>query len=258
MKSRIISALFLCLFAIPLIIAGGRVFALAVGLIGALGFKEMLELKKSHRPIPLCLSALFYISFFLIIYISLFQYAYFARILTFSLFVYLLPTLYYKDAYTTQDAFYSLGVTLFLGLACQGVLLIRNQSLWLFLYFLLVILGTDICTFFFGKFIGKHSLSQISPHKTIEGSVFGTFVITLLGTLFYIYIFVPRHVFGILILTMALSIVGQFGDLLFSKIKRENQIKDFSDLIPGHGGILDRFDSVFFSSLFFAIFIPYL
>ena len=114
---------------------------------------------------------------------------------------------------------------------------------------------TDSFALFTGMFIGKHKLApEISPKKTIEGAIGGSLMGTIVATAFYTTVInssVPL-VFVILI-TLALTVVGQIGDLAFSAIKRYYGQKDFSDLIPGHGGILDRFDSLVFVVLAFIL-----
>lgn len=110
--------------------------------------------------------------------------------------------------------------------------------------------GTDIFAYFIGRKFGKHKFTEISPNKSIEGCIaglLGAIIISLIYTLIcnsvwnlninYLYIF------GI---SLFLSIVSQVGDLAASSIKRYCKIKDFSNLIPGHGGLLDRIDSVIF------------
>ena len=106
---------------------------------------------------------------------------------------------------------------------------------------------------FGGKLFGKHNFTDISPNKTIEGCISGSLVAVIVSAIFY-YFFISKHLIIIKILIiLLLSIVGQVGDLFFSKIKRDNNIKDFSNLIPGHGGILDRLDSFTFVLLMFSI-----
>lgn len=114
--------------------------------------------------------------------------------------------------------------------------------------------GTDIFAYIFGKWIGKHKFSKISPNKSIEGCVsgiIGAILLSLLAT----YIF--NNFFGMefsyistIIISIILSVVGQIGDFAASSIKRYVGIKDFSNLIPGHGGMLDRLDSVIFIAPF--------
>lgn len=110
--------------------------------------------------------------------------------------------------------------------------------------------GTDIFAYFIGKHFGKHKFTQISPNKSIEGcvaGVFGSIFISLIATLIFNSIFGTNinylYIFGI---SIFLSIISQIGDLAASSIKRFCEIKDYSNLIPGHGGILDRIDSVIF------------
>ena len=114
--------------------------------------------------------------------------------------------------------------------------------------------GTDIFGYLTGKAIGKHKFTEISPNKTIEGCMGGTIgaVILMLA-----YTAICNQVFHLqinylymLIISIILSVIGQIGDLAASSIKRYNEIKDFSNLIPGHGGMLDRIDSVIFIAPF--------
>ena len=82
----------------------------------------------------------------------------------------------------------------------------------------------------------------ISPKKSWEGAIFGLVFGSILPIAFY-HFFVGKITFGVVLGTMILSTMGQLGDLIFSRIKRENDIKDFSNIMPGHGGVLDRLDS---------------
>lgn len=114
--------------------------------------------------------------------------------------------------------------------------------------------GTDTLAYLVGKAIGKHKFSKISPNKTIEGCIggiigaviFGLGVACLCNNVFntnFSYV-------NVLLIQIILSIVGQLGDFSASSIKRYVEIKDFSNLIPGHGGMLDRIDSVIFIAPF--------
>ena len=111
---------------------------------------------------------------------------------------------------------------------------------------------SDTAAFYSGKLFGKHKLSpKISPKKTIEGSIGG-----LIGAIVFSGIFgiiVQKYVnimpiYNYFILGALCGLFGQLGDLVASSIKRYSGIKDYSNLIPGHGGILDRFDSIIFSA----------
>ncbi len=114
--------------------------------------------------------------------------------------------------------------------------------------------GTDTAAYLTGKTMGKHKFSEISPNKTIEGCIGGVIGCVIL---MLIYTFIVNTYFNIqmsytyiTIISIVLSIVGQFGDFAASSIKRYVGIKDFSNLIPGHGGMLDRIDSLIFIAPF--------
>lgn len=121
-------------------------------------------------------------------------------------------------------------------------------------YMVIAAWGTDIFAYLVGKNMGKHKFSKISPNKSLEGCVggiLGAIIITL------IYTYVVNNCFGlninylfISIVAFILSIIGQIGDFSASSIKRYVDIKDFSNLLPGHGGMLDRIDSLIFISPF--------
>lgn len=117
-------------------------------------------------------------------------------------------------------------------------------------FMLIAAWGTDVFAYLIGKYMGKHKFSKISPNKSIEGcigGVIGAIIITL------IYTCIINNCFGlninyiyISLIAIILSIIGQFGDFAASSIKRHVGIKDFSNLLPGHGGMLDRIDSLIF------------
>lgn len=131
------------------------------------------------------------------------------------------------------------------------------------LYYLVVVIAgcavNDVAAYFFGKAFGTHKLAPtISPGKTIEGGIGGlvcsTMLLEILSFILAHYAGV-RVEYGLLTLYLILaSLIGQFGDLSMSVIKRTAGIKDFGNLLPGHGGVLDRFDSLLFVAPFAVVF----
>jgi phosphatidate cytidylyltransferase len=114
---------------------------------------------------------------------------------------------------------------------------------------------TDTFAYLGGSLIGKHHFTKISPHKTIEGCIIGSLMGTFMMSMYYVnFIGVQTNLFKVISIILLMTIIGQVGDLFYSAIKRHYEIKDFSNLIPGHGGILDRIDSLSFVAIVFMIF----
>ena len=156
----------------------------------------------------------------------------------------------FKDiAYTFFGIMYV--VTLLMFFAKINGMQNGNILIW---YAIFAAWGTDIFAYFIGKHFGKHKFSKISPKKSIEGCIAGTVgaVVIML-----IYTYVANTFWGmsysylaIGIIGIILSVIGQIGDFAASSIKRYVDIKDYSNLIPGHGGMLDRIDSLIFLAPF--------
>lgn len=122
--------------------------------------------------------------------------------------------------------------------------------------------GTDIFAYVVGKTMGKHKFSKISPNKSIEGcigGVIGSVILTLTFTfVMNTYFALNMSYTYIILISFILSVISQIGDFSASSIKRYVDIKDFSNLIPGHGGMLDRIDSVIFVAPFAYMFFMFL
>ncbi|WP_414586931.1 phosphatidate cytidylyltransferase [Scytonema sp. PCC 10023] len=108
--------------------------------------------------------------------------------------------------------------------------------------------ATDIGAYIIGKFFGKTPLSEISPKKTVEGAVFGVAASVFVAVVAAYYLHLPRFPFTGIALGLLIGIAGLLGDLTESMLKRDAGVKDSGQLIPGHGGILDRTDSYIFTA----------
>lgn len=129
-----------------------------------------------------------------------------------------------------------------------------DKGVFLVWYLLFSAWGTDIFAYLIGKKFGKHKFSKISPNKSVEGCIAGL-IGSVLSCLLYTILLNEFAGFNILytyiiFVSIALSVLSQIGDFAASSIKRYAGIKDFSNLIPGHGGMLDRIDSVIFIAPF--------
>jgi phosphatidate cytidylyltransferase len=114
-------------------------------------------------------------------------------------------------------------------------------------YLFSVCIFSDIGGLIFGKIFKGKKLTKISPKKTVSGSL-GSFILSLsLTPFFYIYFKIFSNPFDLIILTIIVSFSCQLGDLFISYLKRKAKVKDTSDLLPGHGGVLDRIDGILFA-----------
>ena len=262
MKKRIISAIIMIVLFIPFLILGGY-FYLILGSI--LGMIALWELMRQEENIPIYMKAISYLVCCLLIaykYDSLSYYDMINYPIYISMFlVYSFSVIINKNIkkYNYKDSFWLFGITLLVGIMFNSFVKIRMIGLYSVIYCLLIATMTDTFALFGGKLFGNNKLCEgISPNKTVEGSIVGTIMGTTIGVIFHYY-FIGNVNIGLLIpLTIVLSIFGQFGDLFFSSIKRHYKIKDFSDIIPGHGGILDRLDSLLFVILGYLLYILFI
>ncbi len=263
MKVRVISAIVLLLLFVPLLIIGGVPFALLMLLAALLGLHELFKVRRKKKEVPFIMELFGYVFVgFLTLnnYKSasmIFEIDY--RLVAFMFFLFILPIIFINDdkKYDVDDALYLVGATLFIGLCTNILILIRNYSLLYVIYLFIISCITDTFALITGSFIGRHKLApKISPKKTWEGFYGGTFWGTVCGTTYFATVIDSALSLPLIIfMTLCLSIIGQFGDLVFSAIKRHYGTKDFSNIIPGHGGILDRLDSVIFIVLGFLLFL---
>ena len=120
-----------------------------------------------------------------------------------------------------------------------------NLKIYLF-YSVLVAILSDIGGLVCGKIFKGKKLTKISPNKTITGSI-GSFIFSLLLIPFFYKGQIDQNLLNILLITIIISLTSQLGDLFISFLKRKAKVKDTSDLLPGHGGVLDRIDGIIFA-----------
>ena len=253
MKKRIISGIVMAFITIPFLILGNLPFKIFTLILGEVALYEFLQFRKK---IPLVIKIISYLLVSLIILKDLLGIK-IELLLIISLVIYLslLVFINNKAKYRYEYCFYLIGLTLFIGISFNNFIIIRDKSLYLFLYLLLITITTDSFALFIGTSIGKHKLIEsISPNKTIEGFIGGSIVGTIFGSIFYVLLVHDvNNIFIVVLITLFLSIIGQLGDLIKSSIKRQEGVKDFSNLIPGHGGIMDRLDSIIFVQLIYIL-----
>ena len=262
MKKRILSAIVMILIFVPLLLLGGKIFALFMTFLAVLGLYELIHIRESKKEFPFLIKVFAYVMvvFFALSHFDSIEFIYTMdyRVVAFMIFIFLSPMVFIHDykKYNLNDALFLICSVLFIGLSFNLVIICRNYDIMYIIYLLLITTITDTFALFTGILVGKHKLCpKVSPKKTIEGLVGGTVFGTFVASCFYVTAINPTISLPFIVIVSAiLSLVGELGDLVFSSIKRYYDKKDFSNLIPEHGGILDRFDSLIFVVLAFIIF----
>ena len=256
MKKRVISAIIALAISIPIVYFGGALFKIFVIILASLGIREYLNLEKTNDGVKL----ITFISFISILFCNLnnnnFSEIINTNTLMIIMLLYATTSLLFHKTIKTDDMFKLLGTTLFLGIGFSLFLVVRNISLEYFIYLFSVSIFTDTFAHAVGTITGKHKVNEISPNKSWEGYIGGSLLGTILSAVTYMLIVDPYVALGkLVLLSFSLSIVAHLGDLFFSQIKRNHNKKDFSNIMPGHGGILDRFDSIIFVMMAFSFLI---
>ena len=114
------------------------------------------------------------------------------------------------------------------------------------IYSILISIMSDIGGLIIGKILKGKKLTKISPNKTISGAM-GSFIFSLFLLPFFNNYFINHEILSLLIITLSISLISQIGDIFISFIKRKARVKDTSDILPGHGGFLDRIDGIIFA-----------
>lgn len=241
---RSISGLIGVLLLILIASKGGLILdigILFVSLVGTYEFYKALD-KKGYRTIKI-LGYLFCIILFLdVINIKWadLDFAFFMSIIA-SLLIFVFD----KDMDVKDIALTLMGILYVPFLMFHITYLDNTKYIWLIF---ITAWGTDTFAYIFGNLFGKKKLcSKLSPNKTIEGSLGGILGSLILSIIFAKY-FELGPIWKIIILSIIASIMAQLGDLTASRIKRVTGIKDYGYIMPGHGGILDRFDSILFTA----------
>ena len=284
MKQRIITGIVMALILIPILLLGSWFMVACAALLAYIGTYELIKMhcekgKLSNIDqyiIPLASTFIVVLGGFVMLTDFVNLKHMFLALLS-ILFIVMIFSLITKNHKTSDFMiFYSFilygGLGIFLAVSSRFVTEINGDvvsfvGLILLGYLAICTMTTDIGAYMFGSLLGKHKLCPtISPKKTIEGAIGGSITGTILGTIFLLLfesilnfnllgienaLLNCASIFG---LSLAITIIGQMGDLIASKLKREYGIKDYGFIFPGHGGVMDRFDSLIFSgSLFFVI-----
>ncbi len=252
---RLMSAILLLGLAGVALISGGPFLLMVCILVSLAGTYELLKVDNMHKTMPGCITYVSVIGFYLLMFWRgagiVTPWLVFSVMLILATYVFGYPKHHAKSISLCVMTIMYVGVltSFFYQTRCM------EYGNWLVWLILIAASGSDTFAYLTGICIGKHHFSELSPKKTIEGCVGGVVGAALLGLIYSF--FLPEVVktmfqynvqISFIVIGAVGSIVSQIGDLVASAIKRNYGIKDYGQLIPGHGGIMDRFDSILYVS----------
>ncbi|HLS07830.1 phosphatidate cytidylyltransferase [Lentibacillus sp.] len=253
MKKRVLTALLAFIIFIPAVVMGGIIFQLFVYLLASIAFFELIRMRKlGNYYIPVVFALL---SLWLLLLPGsssfLFGFEKLEALMVFVLFL-LSYTVMAKNKFTFDDAGFVLLAVIYVGMGFFYLIETRGGSaaagLANIFFVLVVIWATDTGAYFCGRAFGNRKLwPEISPNKTIEGAAGGIVLAVIVGVIFHMAYPFPYDMILIVAVTVLISAAGQIGDLVESALKRHYSVKDSGNLLPGHGGVLDRLDSLLFA-----------
>ncbi|SOB93213.1 phosphatidate cytidylyltransferase [Ureibacillus xyleni] len=251
MKQRIITAVIAAALFIPFVIYGNLPFTFLVYVIAAVGLYELLRMKEIPIfSIPGIIGLLTVFSILLPEKYTLILMNFTTSKLEFLMIAVVLLLIYtvvVKNHFTFDEVGFILLSALYVGIGFYYLIETRNAGLQFIIFALLIVWTTDSGAYFVGRKIGKQKLwPEISPNKTIEGFIGGIITAVVFACVMQLIYPLTESWIALIVITIIASIFGQLGDLVESAIKRHYAVKDSGKILPGHGGILDRFDSLLF------------
>ncbi|PLR84244.1 phosphatidate cytidylyltransferase [Bacillus canaveralius] len=252
MKQRIITAVIAAAVFLPIVLYGGAPFLLMVYLLATISLYELLKMRHLKLlSVPGIISLILLWIFLLPSdYQNLIEDLDYTKVelALIAVLLFLTYTVATKNRFTFDDVAFSTMAILYIGIGFYYFLETRDAGIEFVFYSLLIVWATDSGAYFIGRAMGKNKLwPEISPNKTVEGFVGGIICALVVAIVFSIFAEkIDAPLLELIIITVLLSIFGQIGDLVESALKRHYNVKDSGSLLPGHGGILDRFDSLLF------------
>lgn len=254
-RTRLISGIVLVIIALAVIITGGPVLAATLLAISVIGMNELYRALKIEDGGFSPLAVVGYIgavTYYVIVFLG-FQ-AYTMTVLIALLILFMAVYVFTYPRYQTEQVTGAFFGVIYVAVMLSCIYELREMENGAYLVWLIFLgsWGCDTCAYCVGMLIGKHKMSpKLSPKKSVEGAVGGVVGAALLGAVYACAVSSrmegsANHMVTFALICAAGGLISMVGDLAASAIKRNHGIKDYGKLIPGHGGILDRFDSVIF------------
>ncbi len=250
-RTRLLSSIVLMIIMLFVVIMGGNFLFAATAFLSLVGMMEFMRMAKIHKT-PLAALGYAAVALLYVLYIT----GNTDKIVALIVFFFLAAMAVYVSAFPkfkTEDILYLFTGFIYTGLMISYIYQVRMLpggafSVWLIFA---AAWGSDVCAYCVGMLIGKHkAFPVLSPKKSLEGCIGGVLGAALIAALYCLAMNYWFDQSGSPLVYAVVcgcgSVIAQIGDLAASAMKRNNNIKDYGKLIPGHGGVLDRFDSVIF------------
>ena len=258
-RTRLLSGILLMVIALVTLITGGELLFAVLLLISLIGMSELYKVFSIERKAPGIVGYIFAVLYYALVYfepqLSGEKLTWFMMLFMSYLICLMAVLVFAYPRYNTQQIFAAFFGLFYVAVMLSYIYQTRILPGGVFTVWLVFVCswGCDTCAYCVGMLIGKHKMAPVlSPKKSVEGGIGGILGAALIGVLYALAI---NHWGGAEASVLTYAIIGaaggaisQIGDLAASAIKRYHNIKDYGKLIPGHGGILDRFDSVIFTA----------
>lgn len=256
-KTRCISAIFLVIGALASFYYGGMLLAAVLLLLSITAYHELtkaLGVGKAHKNNSLIIFGYFAVLVYYVTMVFIGENIFLVLVAILSIIVFLTIYVIAFPKFAVEDTMGAVFSYIYAPIMLSFIYLTRilpngNHTVWMILA---SSWGFDTCAYcvgmLTGKTVGNHKfLPKLSPKKSIEGVIGGVIGAGALGLL-YGHLFMPEYKWMLAAIAAIGGIIAQIGDLAASAIKRNKDIKDYGRCIPGHGGVMDRFDSVIFTA----------
>ncbi|MFB5660533.1 phosphatidate cytidylyltransferase [Alteribacillus sp. HJP-4] len=254
MKQRMITGVIGAIALLSVVIIGGPLFTVVITALASIAMYELLRMK---HIAPASLMGFISMVFMWVLLVPIpwmeapfLEHVTKVEVFLVMILLLLALTVVTKNSFTFDEAGFVILSSVYIGYGFHNLLMTRNleENGLVFVFLILFIIwATDSGAYFIGRKFGRHKLwPDISPKKTLEGFIGGTAAAIVIGLVFHYYFPVFDSLLTLSFFIIVTSVFGQLGDLVESALKRHYAVKDSGTMLPGHGGVLDRFDSLIF------------